>query len=104
METALKKRRFSMRWLVGLLGITAACVLVGAMALPRPAEQRTSLYLPMRDGVKIAVDVWLPASWKPGQKLPTVMRATAYWRSYQFGPMGKMLETLGLIPEEFNEA
>ena len=35
----------------------------------------------MRDGVKIAVDVWLPEGIEPGMKLPTVIRATRYWRA-----------------------
>ena len=35
----------------------------------------------MRDGVRIAIDVWLPESLSAGEKVPTVMRATRYWRA-----------------------
>src|SRR4051812_38645122 len=45
-----------------------------------PAPQRLSQYVPMRDGVRIAVDVWLPSPRTAADRLPTVMRATRYWR------------------------
>jgi putative CocE/NonD family hydrolase len=35
----------------------------------------------MRDGVRIAIDVWLPEDLRPGQKIPTIMRMTRYWRA-----------------------
>jgi len=35
----------------------------------------------MRDGIKIAIDVWLPAHLKPGNKIPAIMRSTRYWRA-----------------------
>ena len=37
-------------------------------------------YLEMRDEVKIAVDVWLPKDLEEKQKIPTLIRATRYWR------------------------
>jgi uncharacterized protein len=43
-------------------------------------EQR-SLYLTMRDGVRIAIDVVLPKDLPVGEKLPSVMNMTRYWRS-----------------------
>ena len=45
-------------------------------------EQR-SLYLTMRDGVKIAIDVVLPKDLSATEKLPTIMNMTRYWRSRQ---------------------
>jgi uncharacterized protein len=45
-------------------------------------DQR-SLYLTMRDGVKIAIDVVLPKNLPATEKLPTVMNMTRYWRSRQ---------------------
>lgn len=47
---------------------------------------RTSQYLTMRDGVKIAIDLYLPEGLKPGDKLPCVVLSTRYWRSIQFKP------------------
>src|SRR5215475_12751965 len=43
-------------------------------------EQR-SIYLTMRDGVKIAVDVVLPKPLPASEKLPAIMSMTRYWRS-----------------------
>ncbi len=40
-------------------------------------------YLTMRDGVKIAVDVYLPKNRKAGDQFPTVLHQTRYWRSPQ---------------------
>jgi putative CocE/NonD family hydrolase len=40
-----------------------------------------ALYLPMRDGVRIAIDVWLPAGLAVGATVPTLMHATRYWRA-----------------------
>ena len=42
---------------------------------------RTSVYVPMRDGVKLAVDVWLPKDAPPGTVLPTILEQTRYYRS-----------------------
>ena len=41
---------------------------------------RRSVHVVMRDGVRIAVDVHLPQSLEPGQRLPTVLRQTRYFR------------------------
>jgi len=40
-----------------------------------------SLYVTMRDGVKIAIDVWLPAKLGSREKMPTMMYCTRYWRA-----------------------
>lgn len=46
-------------------------------------EVRTqSFYVSMRDGVKLAVDLHLPAALGEGDKLPTVLHFTRYFRSY----------------------
>ncbi len=46
--------------------------------------QRTSQYLTMRDGVKIAVDLYLPDGLKLGQQIPTILHQTRYWRSIEY--------------------
>lgn len=46
--------------------------------------KQTSMYLTMRDGVKIAVNVTLPAGLEPGEKVPAIMYQTRYWRGAQF--------------------
>ena len=39
-----------------------------------------SLYVPMPDGVRLAVDVWLPTGTTRASRLPTVLEADRYWR------------------------
>ena len=45
--------------------------------------ERRSLYLTMRDGVKIAIDVVLPKDLPATEKIPAIMNMTRYWRSPQ---------------------
>lgn len=45
---------------------------------------RTSQYLTMRDGVKLAVDVYLPASPHTGEHLPAILHQTRYWRAVDY--------------------
>lgn len=42
-----------------------------------------SVYITMRDGVRIAADVWLPGGRGSRQRLPTILRQTRYMRSVQ---------------------
>lgn len=44
------------------------------------AKRTRSLYLAMRDGVRIAVDVHLPGDIETNERLPTVVRQTRYFR------------------------
>ena len=88
---------------VSALVLLLTCGAVALTLSARETAQRESLYLTMRDGVKIAVDVWLPADLKPGEKIPAMMRSTCYWRSYQLTPVGQFMENVGLTPEDFKE-
>lgn len=45
-----------------------------------PGVERTSAYLPMADGVRLAVDVHLPGGQGPGRRLPCILMPTRYWR------------------------
>jgi uncharacterized protein len=51
-----------------------------AAATHRPGPRR-SLHIPMRDGVRIALDVVLPDPMPAGGKVPAVLTVTRYWRS-----------------------
>jgi len=42
---------------------------------------QTSLYLTMRDGVRIAVTYYLPKDMQERQPMPTILRTTRYWRA-----------------------
>jgi len=45
---------------------------------------RISQYLTMRDGIKIAVDVYLPDGIEPGHTTPTILHQTRYWRAIEY--------------------
>jgi hypothetical protein len=45
---------------------------------------RTSKYLTMRDGVKIAIDVYVPDGLETGQQIPTILHQTRYWRALEY--------------------
>jgi len=45
------------------------------------AAERRSVYVPMADGVRLAVDILLPPGTSPSARLPTLYSATRYWRS-----------------------
>jgi putative CocE/NonD family hydrolase len=73
-----------------LFAVLAAVVLLSACTSgpENTAKHRTSvlprfhsLYVPMRDGVRLAVDVWLPAGTTAASKLPTVLEGDRYWRA-----------------------
>ena len=72
-----------------LLAFTASCgdapsTGAGAIGPASTLERNQALHIPMRDGVRIAVDVWLPEGVEPGARLPTMIRATRYWRARGF--------------------
>lgn len=52
-----------------------------ALAAPAyPDAELTSSYLTMRDGVMIAVDLYLPKGLESGRKIPALIMANRYWR------------------------
>lgn len=54
----------------------------------------SSRYLTMRDGVKIAVDLYLPKGLKPGEKIPTILEQSRYGRRIQLrAPMRWLIDT-----------
>ena len=55
--------------------------------LARDVGTRRSLYLTMRDGTRIAIDVHLPSKLAPGEKVPTIIRQTRYFRSVEIAPL-----------------
>src|SRR5262249_3661031 len=44
---------------------------------------RSSRYLTMRDGVKVAVDIYLPRELGASEKIPAILRQTRYCRSME---------------------
>lgn len=57
---------------------------------PRPAiypRMRVfSTYIAVRDGTRLAADIYLPAPLPAGQRLPAVLQQTRYWRSSEMRP------------------
>lgn len=45
--------------------------------------KQTSHYLTLKDGTRLAVEIYLPDSLKPGEKIPTMLELTRYWRVIQ---------------------
>lgn len=72
-----------------LLGALTLCVTLSINAatyqqkMEREAQAANShsVYITMRDGVKIAADIHLPKNLKPGQKIPALLYQTIYYRS-----------------------
>jgi uncharacterized protein len=68
--------------LAALLALTAAaCTAAPAGRAAAVFPRLQSLYVPMPDGVRLAVDVWLPAGTTAGARLPTVLETDRYWRA-----------------------
>ena len=47
---------------------------------------RQSLYLTMRDGIRLAVDIELPKGLPRGTKIPAILQQTRYWRNTELNP------------------
>lgn len=54
-----------------------------ARPLRREPGVRRSFYLPTHDGTRLAVDVTLPSTYRVGDRLPTMLRQTRYFRSVE---------------------
>jgi putative CocE/NonD family hydrolase len=115
---------------IAILVLAAIGFVVWVISYPELSKSKTagglprnqSQYLTMRDGVKIAVEVWLPPKLEQGDKVPTLIYATRYSRkglatplSFQYklllrrrgaDPSASELHILQLTPEALwaNEA
>jgi len=68
----------------------------GEEKTPSSEKRNQALYVEMRDGVKIAIDLWLPSDLKEGQKIPVVINSTRYGRASEVGPFTRGLYAFGL--------
>ena len=63
--------------------------------------ERSSCYVPMSDGTRIAIDIYLPKGLRGGDRVPTIIVITPYFRSIEFRSrfldefVGKRNRTLG---------
>ncbi len=49
-----------------------------------PKIKKFSQYVTMRDGVQIAIDVYLPRELSTSETIPTILHQTRYWRSWEY--------------------
>ncbi|MFD7904813.1 CocE/NonD family hydrolase [Kitasatospora sp. NPDC059747] len=66
---------------VAALTVLGLSTVPAAAAAPPAEPHLRSLYVPMPDGVRLAVDVHLPAGTTAGANLPTVLVTQRYWRA-----------------------
>src|SRR5215831_11837546 len=79
----------------GLLALIAVLVVMlsflanrvrlpGEEIVPAGSRRNFAVYVPMRDGTQIAVDVWLPPDLAAGEHVPVLICTTRYWRAMQY--------------------
>jgi putative CocE/NonD family hydrolase len=90
---------------LGILTILAVLAKpAGQKETPAGYTRNEAHYVTMRDGVRIAIDVWYPADLAPGQKVPTVLRPTRYGRAFALGLGARLLWSVGLSDPLYREA
>lgn len=99
-------RRILRNLTLATLGVIAVAALValylmyikplpGEETVPAGYQRNTSRYLTMRDGTRLAVDIWFPSELQAGERIPAIMDATRYWRAPAMGPLYRLLVALG---------
>jgi hypothetical protein len=98
--------------------VLASTILAVALGCSKPAPDRAnpappaatvpsyttaSYYVPMRDGVRLAVDVHLPSTRAQNDRLPALLELTRYGRSYLDGKTGQPKPPLRRVDLEFVE-
>lgn len=88
------------QWIVGCVALLAAAVCADAAvqivggcgdAHHPPGWSDRSYYLPMRDGVRLAVSIWFPGGHVPSEPVPVVLVQTRYGRAgvFKYGENGQ---------------
>jgi predicted acyl esterase len=81
---------------LGLTALSLPSVAVISLLTARvrlPCEERVpagyrrnqSVYVRMRDGVEIALDIWLPPELRTGERVLVLLQSTRHWRAYRTG-------------------
>lgn len=89
MEIKTSKRKIRpFKWILGILAGFSLVVLSTVLVLgatppkvpvtPSGQKQMQSLYVPMEDGTRIAVRVYLPADLSAGERVPAILEDTRY--------------------------
>lgn len=94
-------RFFAVLFRSSLAVATAGIIAIGwATACGQTSD---SHYVPMEDGVRLAVDVHYPAGHKAGDRLPALLELTRYWRATIDPQTGKVTRALNRIDRGFLE-
>lgn len=92
---------------VALFFYSALCLAGQPEVTAGGVARNQAIYLAMQDGVRIAVDLWLPADLAPGARVPAIIKATTYWRAIGLADASlaaKVLGALNVAPsEDFNK-
>lgn len=85
------------------LGVSVLILISSTVcALSAPLNQ--AKYVTMPDGVRIAVEIWLPPELKAHQKIPAMIAFTRYWRARDYLPQKLEPPTLAKIINGFGYA
>jgi putative CocE/NonD family hydrolase len=76
---------------------TSRVRLPGEETVPAGSRRNMALYVPMRDGTQIAVDVWLPPDLAAGERVPVLMCTTRYWRAVTYTFTFRAMVALHLV-------
>ncbi len=74
----LKVKKMKKAWLGAVLGLGAALCADAEPPAPAPVRSEFGVMIPMRDGVRLAADVWLPEA--PG-RYPVLVARTPYMKT-----------------------
>ena len=89
--------------LLALVALLTAAVLArntqlaGETLVADGQPRNVALYVAGEDDTPLAVDVWLPADYQAGDRLPTVMSMTRYWRATHIGWLQRAAYGAGLV-------
>ena len=99
LATAAVPPAFALLALAVLAASAAFTRLPGEYETPAGIARNQALYVTMRDGTRIAADVWLPDDYA-GDRLPAMLYMTRYWRAQAVGPAQRAAIGLGLVEPE----
>lgn len=80
---------------LAVFGLAATAHDVGDDVLAAGMTRNQALYVTMRDGEKIAIDLWFPPSLAAGEKIPALVHATRYVRATQPGLLARAAIAIG---------
>lgn len=101
----------SKRWLIraglaatALVGVFAFAIFLSAQLTRIPGEEITpsglkrnqAVYVTMKDGVRIAIDIWMPKTIDTGERAPAILHMTRYQRAQSVGWLQRAVAGLRL--------